>query len=38
MQTIEKRYLARGSNPESTGEMLPVPHKHFAIIKQKSDN
>ena len=30
-----KRYLARGSN---VGQMLPVLHKHFAMIKQKSEN
>ena len=30
-----KRYLARGSN---VGQMLPVLHEHFALIKQKSEN
>ena len=35
MQTCAKWYLARGSN---VGQMLPVLHKHFAMIKQKSEN
>ena len=29
------RYLAQGSN---VGQMLPVLHKHFAMIKQKPEN
>ena len=30
-----KRYLARRSN---AGQILPVLYKHFAMIKQKSEN
>ena len=30
-----KRYLARRSN---AGQILPVFYKHFAMIKQKSEN
>ena len=33
-----QRNLARGSNSQSTGQMLPVLHKDFAMIKQKSEN
>ena len=33
--TSAGRYLARGSND---GQILPVLHKHFAMIKQKSEN
>ena len=35
LQTSAKRCLARGSN---VGQILPVLHKHFAMIKQKSEN
>ena len=35
LQASAKRYLARGSN---VGQMLPLLHKHFAMIKQKSEN
>ena len=38
LQTSAKRYLTRRSNSQSTGQMLPVLHKHFAMIKQKSGN
>ena len=35
MQTSAKRYFALGSN---AGQTLPVLRKHFAMIKQKSEN
>ena len=30
--------LAGGPNSQGTGQMLPVLHKHFAMIKEKLDN
>ena len=33
-----KWYFAGGLNSQSTGQMLPVFHKHFAMIKEKLDN
>ena len=38
MQTSKNRYLARAPNSQSTGEMLPVLCKHFAMIKEKLGN
>ena len=31
-------YFAGGPNPQSTGQMLPVLHKDFAMIKEKLNN
>ena len=35
LQTSAKGYLAWWSN---VGQMLPLPHKYFAMTKQKSEN
>ena len=33
-----KRYFGRGLKSQSTGQMLSVLHKYFAMIEEKLDN